>query len=131
MKNLLIDQLRHMNAYNGLIEDTINNNFPISLNGIQDENIAHILYGLKLHIDKPTIIITYDTAKARILYNRLIDLKKTEVYRFQNKELIYYDIAATSHETINNRIEVLNQLIENKNNIAFGVGTALSVMNLG
>lgn len=117
MKNLLIDQLRHINAYNGLIEDTINNNFPISLNGIQDENIAHILYGLKLHIDKPTIIITYDTAKARILYNRLIDLKKTEVYRFQNKELIYYDIVATSHETINNRIEVLNQLIENKNNI--------------
>lgn len=115
MKNLLIDQLKHMKTYEALMEDIKDNNYPISLNGVQDENITHLIYSLKTHLNRPIVVITYDTLKARTLHSRLRDLKQEGVSRFQNKELIYYDFVATSHETVHERMSFIDKLVQKEN----------------
>jgi transcription-repair coupling factor (superfamily II helicase) len=117
MRDLLIDQLKNMKVYKELLEDIDKKASPIALYGIQDENIAHILYALKKHQDKPVFIITYDTAKARALRTRLNDLKKEGSSELRYKELIYYDIVATSREIVYDRVKFLNDLIEGENKI--------------
>lgn len=117
MRDLLIDQLKNMKVYEELLEDINDKISPVAVFGIQDENIAHILYAIKKHQDKPVFIITYDTAKARVLRSRLNDLKKNGANELRYKELIYYDIVATSREVIYERIRFLNDLVERKNKI--------------
>ena len=112
MGNFLIDPLKNLAEYNKLIKDIEKNISPIATYGIVDENIGHILYALKEHIGRQTLLITYDEARGRKIYEDTINLGNKNVLLLPKKELLFYDIDAYSHERTNQRLGVVSKLVK-------------------
>ncbi|MGY4691881.1 transcription-repair coupling factor [Salibacterium sp. K-3] len=65
----------------------------------------------KAEVDRPQLIITHTLLQAQKLYEDLIDLTDHPVYLYPVNELIASEIAAASPEMRAQRIEVLNELM--------------------
>lgn len=125
MKNFLIDPLKNLDSYNGLLEDIDKGLNPISTYGIIDENLAHIVYGLGEHLDRQILLVTYDEIKARRLYEDIKNLGNTNVELFPKKEILFYDIHASSYENSIQRLKVISRLISNEKLIVIASMEAL------
>lgn len=111
MKNFLIDPLLNMESYRNLLEDINNNKSPIFTYGLIDEDLGHFVYGLKEHLNKQILLITYDESKSRRLYEDIRDLGNENIELFPKKEKLFYDIDASSSETLNRRLRVISKLL--------------------
>lgn len=112
MKNFLIDPLKNLEEYKKLTKDIEKDISPIATYGIVDENIGHILYALKEHIGRQTLLITYDEARGRKIYEDIVNLGNKNVLLLPKKELLFYDIDAYSHERTNQRLGVVSKLVK-------------------
>jgi len=114
-KNMFIDNLKNLSSYTQLIDELANNNSPISLHGLSEENIAHISYGINQHLDKQILIITFDELKAKKIIEdlKLFNEEKSEL--FPSREVVFYDIEAHSHELSYQRIKVIDKLTKREN----------------
>ncbi|RSL29564.1 transcription-repair coupling factor [Salibacterium salarium] len=66
----------------------------------------------KSQVDRPQLIITHTLYQAQKLYEDLVDLVEDNVYLYPANELISSEIATASPEMRAQRIEVLNQLMD-------------------
>lgn len=112
MQNFLIDPLKKLEAYKGLIEDIQKETSPIATYGIVDENIGHILYALKEHTGKQILLITYDEVRSRRIYEDIRNLGNKNVLLLPKKELLFYDMDALSHERTNQRLGAVSKLVK-------------------
>ena len=86
MNNFLIDPLKNLDSYSNLLRDINQGLTPISTYGIIDENLGHILYGLREHLDRQILLVTYDELKARRLYEDIRNLGNVEVEIFPKRK---------------------------------------------
>ena len=127
MVNMLIDQLKNMQSYRQLLEEVDAKISPISLHGLSEENIPHISYGLNQHLGRQALIITYDEIRAKKIYEDLKFFAGEKVELFPSKEVVFYDVEAYSHEVSNQRLKVLNRLMNDENIIV--VASIQSILN--
>ncbi len=114
MKNFLIDPLKNLKSYNRLLEDIDRGLSPIVTHGIIDENLSHIIYGLKEHVDRQILVVTYDEIKAKRIYEDLKDLGNANVEVFPNREMLFYDMHASSYENLAKRLMLISKLNHNE-----------------
>ncbi len=110
MMDFLIDPLRNLDSYNKLLTEIEDKVSPISTYGIIDENLGHFCYALKEHTNKQILLITYDEARSRFLYEDIKNLGSINVSLFPKRELLLYDVDAYSSERQIQRINVLSSL---------------------
>ncbi len=115
--NYLIDPLKNLDSYKGLILDIEKGTSPIGTYGIIGESTGHILYGLREHSQRQILLITYDEVRARKIYEDLKNLGNREVYLLPRKELLLYNIDALSNEGSNKRLEIMSKLVEDEDMI--------------
>ena len=114
MQNYLIDPLKNLDSYNNLLKDIQSSISPISTYGIIDESLGHFVYALKEHTNKQILLITYDEVRARRVYEDIKNFENKNVMYFPKREVLFYDIDAFSYERSNQRLDVLSNLMEDK-----------------
>ena len=115
MKDFLIDPLENLKSYKDMLGDIEKDISPIATYGIIDENLSHIIYGLKEHTKRPMLLITYDENKSKKIYDDIKSLGESKVELFPKKEMIFYDVHLTSSEISNQRLKVISKLVEEEN----------------
>lgn len=108
--DFLIDPLKNLDSYNKLLSEIKDKITPISTYGIIDENLGHISYAIKEHTGKQILLITYDEARSRFLYEDIKNLGSQNPILFPKRELLLYDIDAFSSERQVQRLSVLSKL---------------------
>lgn len=111
MKNFLLDPLKDMDSYKNLLKDIDHKISPIFTYGLIDEDLGHFVYGLNKHLNKQILLVTYDESKSRRLYEDIRNLGNENVEIFPKKEKLFYDIDASSYETLNQRLRVISKLL--------------------
>ena len=81
--NFLIDPLKKMDSYKRLLQSIEEKKDPIRTHGILTENTGHIIYGLKNHVKKQNLVLTYDEKRARNLYDDIVNFYISELDRFK------------------------------------------------
>ncbi|HLS54329.1 MAG TPA: transcription-repair coupling factor, partial [Tissierellaceae bacterium] len=117
MTDFLLDTLKQLDSYKGLIDNIKKEISPLATYGIIDENLGHFIYGLNTHLKKQIILITDNEAKARHLYEDIKSLGKTNVDLLPSREIIFYDIDASSHDNRKQRLSVISKLINKEEGI--------------
>ena len=116
MKNLLIDPLKNLPSYSGLIEDINKDLSPLAVHGIIDENLGHISYGIFEDTSKPILLVTYDARKAKRLYEDIGSFTDN-VYFFESKDPLFFKIDSYSLDIESERIKILSKLARGENPI--------------
>lgn len=114
-KNMFIDPLKYMSTYNKLVEEIKSDTSPISIHGVGMENIGHLIYSLKKEINRQVLIISSDEVRAKKIFEDIRNFDNENVDFFPNRELVFYDIEASSFETVHSRLNVLTRLNRGEN----------------
>ena len=85
MSNFLLDSLNNLQAYKELKKDIEDKKSPMASFGIIDESIGHIVYALHHHMDRQVLLLTYNEARSRRLYD---DIKNLEIGRASCRERV-------------------------------------------
>lgn len=125
--NIFTDQLKNLPSYNQIIKGLEEKISPISLHGLSKENISHIAYAIKEDTDNQVMIITYDELRAKSIVEdlTLFDQQNAELY--PSRQIVLYDFDAVSHDISNQRLKVLDRLINNEKIIV--VASIESILN--
>ena len=83
------------------------NKTPVSVSGIVDSAIPHLISSLTE--ESPTFVITYSELEAGIIAKEL-QVYADRVYVYPDKEYVYYNIDAKNHEREFTRLKVLNEI---------------------
>ena len=89
-------------------------NSPILVSGLTDVAEAEIISAINEYSKKPIMLITYNEIQAQKLAEDIRYFKENVVF-FPKKEIVVYDYIAESKDLPYERINILNQLYENKN----------------
>lgn len=114
-QNMFIDPLKNMSSYKKLVEEIKSDTSPISIHGVGVENIGHLIYSLKEEVDRQVLVVASDEARAKEIFEDLRNFESKGVEFFPNRELVFYDIEASSFETVNSRLNVLTRLNRGEN----------------
>lgn len=112
---MFFDSLNNLPSYNNLIKGINEGVTPISVHGLGEENIGHIISALNNHTDRQILFLTYNEIRAKKILEDFKFYNGKETEFFPTRELVFYDIEAHSHEISNQRIKVLNRLSNNEN----------------
>ncbi|TJX15594.1 transcription-repair coupling factor [Tissierella creatinini] len=123
--DFLIDPLRNLDSYSKLLSEIKDKVSPISTYGIIDENLGYFCYALKEHTNKQILLITYDEARSRFLYEDIKNLGSENSVLFPKRELLLYDVDAFSSERQVQRLNVLSRLNNQEDLIVVSSITAL------
>ncbi len=109
----LIKVLPNFKKFTSYISDIKNNISPIMLSGLTDSGKTHFSYATSFYSEKPICIITYNEIQAKKLVK---DLKffTEDVQYFPKREILAYNFLAESKEILNDRIDTLNLVYNNK-----------------
>lgn len=113
--NMFVDPIKNMTSYKNLIRDLNAEISPISVHGIGIENIGHLAYVLREEMDRQILIIASNETKAKKIYEDLINFESSYVEFFSGREVVFYDIEASSYETMHSRINVQSRLVKGEN----------------
>lgn len=102
--------------YKDIVKDVKNALSPIFINGLVEEAIGISVKTIQDETNTSSIIITYDEARARRIYE---DLKNSHanVYYLKKREMLFYNVSDSSLETEYSRIQTLMSVLKDKNSI--------------
>ena len=112
--NTIIGELGKNSKFCDYIKNIEEKTSPITLLGLTDVGMVHLMSGTNEFTKKPICIITYNEIQARKIIE---DLKyfESNVIFLPKKEIVTYDYIAESKDLPYERIEALNKIEENKN----------------
>ena len=114
--NILINELENSKKFLEIINHIKSEKSPISLSGLSDMGKVQTIATLNNALNKNICVITYNQIQAkRLLKNIGYFTSKAAI--FPKKELVTYDYIAESKNLPYERIEVLNNIHNNKINI--------------
>ena len=112
--NTIIGELGKSPKFCEYIKSIENKTSPITISGLTDVGMAHMIAGTKEFSKKPICIITYNEIQARKLVED-ISYFTDKVIFLPKKEIVTYDYVAESKDLPYERIEALNKIQESKN----------------
>ena len=111
--NILINELENSKKFSEIINHIKTKQSPISLSGLSDMGKIQILASLNNNLNKNICIITYNQIQAKRLLKDLEYFNKN-IAIFPKKEIVTYDYIAESKDLPYERIQVLNNIHNNK-----------------
>ena len=114
--NTILGELGKNSKFCELVKNIENKKGPISISGLSDVGKAQIISAINGFSKKKICLITYNEIQAKNLVNNL-KYFLDKVTFLPKKEIVTYDYIAESKELPYERIEALNTIYENKNNI--------------
>jgi len=80
---------------------------PTVIHGLVESQIAHMAFALNHIHGRQSLIITHSQLQAKNIFEDLKFFTNNQVFQFPTKELIFYNLDAYSHQTIEERIKVM------------------------
>ena len=114
--NILLEELVNSKKFKELTNNIKTTKSPVSLSGLTDMGKVHIISALQQSLNKNICIITYNQIQAKRLAKDIKYFNKN-VAVLPKKEIATYDYIAESKDLPYERIEVLNNIHNNKINI--------------
>ena len=114
--NILINELENSKKFLEIINHIKSEKSPISLSGLSDMGKVQTIATLNNALNKNICVITYNQIQAKRLLKD-IGYFTSKAAIFPKKELVTYDYIAESKNLPYERIEVLNNIHNNKTNI--------------
>ena len=114
--NILINELENSKKFLEIINHIKSEKSPISLSGLSDMGKVQTIATLNNALNKNICVITYNQIQAKRLLKD-IGYFTSKAAIFPKKELVTYDYIAESKNLPYERIEVLNNIHNNKINI--------------
>ncbi len=114
--NTILGELGKNSKFCELVKNIENKKGPISISGLSDVGKTQIISAINGFSKKKICLITYNEIQAKNLVNNL-KYFSDKVTFLPKKEIVTYDYIAESKELPYERIEALNTIYENKNNI--------------
>lgn len=112
--NTIIGELGKSNKFVDLNKQIENKTSPISISGLTGVGMAEFITALHEYQKKPILMITYNEIQAKQILEDMQNFQKERTVLFPKKEIVTYDYIAESQDLPYERIEVLNQIMENK-----------------
>ena len=114
--NLIMTELTKSKKFNSMLERIKNKKekSPILISGLTDVSEMSFVAGINEYSKRPIMLITYNEVQAQKLLKDLKYFTENGIL-FPKKEIVVYDYIAESKEIPYERINVLNQIYDNKN----------------
>ena len=114
--NSLLKVVPNFKKFNDYIFDVKKGTNPIMLSGLTDVGKIHMAYATKFYAEKPICIVTYNEMQAKKIIKDLAYFGES-IRFFPKRDIISFDYIAESKDVLYKRIEVLNDIVKNKNKI--------------
>jgi len=111
------DFLTDMEEYNVLLSSIRTNHSPVNIIGTAESQKAHLIYSVYEHTQRPCIVVTYNDAQAKKVYEDLSFFAGDKVKLFPAREFIFYDVEASSTDILQQRMSVLDILCRNSREV--------------
>ena len=121
--------LNQIPEFNDLTNGLLGGLTPISVTGFSDSASAHLIFSLCEKLGRKALIITQDEFALRKITEDLTFFTKGNILSFPQTDLLFYDIEAASGDILRQRLNVLEQLMENPgaNYVVTGIDALRSV----
>lgn len=108
--NLFIEEMKELKEYEALEYSIDHRLSPILIQGLVDSQISHLLFALNHIYHRQCLIITYNEMRAKKIYEELKFFNPMNVFLYPNKELIFYNFKAHSHQIFEERSNIMTQV---------------------
>ncbi|WP_294342792.1 transcription-repair coupling factor [uncultured Clostridium sp.] len=98
--------------FENILRGIKNNQFPININGLSESGKAYAIWSLFESSDDSIVVFTSSDMESKKLYEEL-SFFTTSTYYFPTKDIVFYNITATSGDLIWERLKVFKELIGN------------------
>ncbi len=112
--NTIIGELGKNQKFCEILKNIKDKKGPIAISGLTDVGKVQIIAATNSFLNKPICVITYNELQAKKMLEDLKCFTENVVF-FPKKDILTYDYIAESKELFNQRIDVLNNIYENKN----------------
>ncbi len=107
----LMEPLLELDSYNHLLRDIKAKNTPVLTTGVIDVEQIHLVGGVKTHLERPALIITYSELRAKEIAEDMRFFDKNAMV-YPSKDIIFYSADVHSKDIIKNRFLVLDALLK-------------------
>ena len=114
--NSLVKIVPNVKKYKSYIEDVQKKVTPIMISGLTDSGKIHFAYSTGFYAEKPICIVTYNELQAKKIIKDL-SYFEDKIDFFPKKEILAYDYLIESKDSLFERIEVLNNIVNKKTKI--------------
>ena len=114
--NSLVKIVPNVKKYKSYIEDVQKKVTPIMISGLTDSGKIHFAYSTGFYAEKPICIVTYNELQAKKIIKDL-SYFEDKIDFFPKKEILAYDYLTESKDSLFERIEVLNNIVNKKTKI--------------
>ena len=111
--NSLVKVVPNVKKYKTYLEDVKNKINPMMISGLTDSGKVHLAYSTCFYAERPICIVTYNELQAKKIIKDLAYFEDSVEY-FPKKEILAYDYLTESKDSLFERIEVLNNIINKK-----------------
>ena len=111
--NSLVKVVPNVKKYKTYLEDVKNKINPMMISGLTDSGKVHLAYSTCFYAERPICIVTYNELQAKKIIKDLAYFEDNVEY-FPKKEILAYDYLTESKDSLFERIEVLNNIINKK-----------------
>ncbi|WP_237036955.1 transcription-repair coupling factor [Mediannikoviicoccus vaginalis] len=112
--NFFTDTLKNLTEYQKLSESLKLEKNSIYLHGIVKENLYHLVYSIYKNEGKNILIVTEDETAAKKLVDDLEVVDSSIVEHFPEIELNFYNFSSLEKKNEDQRLKVLNRLMEGR-----------------
>ncbi|AKL93626.1 transcription-repair-coupling factor Mfd [Clostridium aceticum] len=109
-KNVLLSPLENSLQYMQLAQILREERSSISLHGLDDSQRGHVTYSLYEGLGRQICLLTYSEIEAQQIHQDLKFYLEDQASFFPTKDIVFYDVEATSEEVSEERIKALNKL---------------------
>ena len=111
--NSLVKIVPNVKKYKSYLEDVNKKINPMMISGLTDSGKVHLAYSTCFYSERPICIVTYNELQAKKIIKDLAYFEENIEY-FPKKEILAYDYLTESKDSLFERIEVLNNIINKK-----------------
>lgn len=111
-KKLLLAPMKNSMDYNQLLDSIKNYKSPIALYGLNETQKSHMAYGVYEETKKQVCIVVYNEIEARQIYEDLKFYVGDKALYFPSKEIVFYNLEATSEEIQEDRMKAIERIVE-------------------
>ncbi|MFZ5966673.1 MAG: transcription-repair coupling factor [Bacillota bacterium] len=113
--NTFTHTMGDLNEFKLLISGLEKGNSPISIQGLTDSQIAHMVFACSQYQNRQMLVLTYNETQAKRLQEDLLYyINDREIYFYPAKEIVFYNIDAHSHQILEERLRTMAGALSNR-----------------
>lgn len=107
----LTEPLLELESYRHLLENMEKKHTPVFVSGVIDVQKSHLLYGLRVHTQRPVVVLTHSEVRAKEIWEDLRFFTKEGVY-YPARDILFYSADVHSMEMNRQRFLALERLLD-------------------